>query len=108
MGEERRVEESHPHSIVSYLLRQVFGRPKLRNVLLLDGGDHPLALTSGSRHGCLGGKEMKTWALELDIGKVETERGREGGRGNPYPLIKATNIERLLTRLNIRLFTRVV
>ena len=56
------------------LLRQISGRPELGNVLLLDGGDHPLALTPGSGHGCLSGKEMKTWALELEIGKAETER----------------------------------
>ena len=59
------------------LLRQISGRPKLSNVLLLDGGDHPLALTAGSGHGCLSGKEMRTWALELEIGKAETERERE-------------------------------
>ena len=55
---------------------QVSGRPKLSNVLVLDGGDHPLALTSGSGHGCLSGKEMRTWALELEIEKAETERER--------------------------------
>ena len=59
------------------LLCQIFGRPELSNVLLLDGGDHPLALTTGSGHGCLSGKEVKTWALELEIGKAETERKRE-------------------------------
>ena len=36
---------------VDEFLRQVPGRPKLSNVLLLDGGDHPLALASGSGHG---------------------------------------------------------
>ena len=51
---------------------------------------------------------MRTWALELEIGKAEIERGRERGRGNPYPLIKAANIKRLLTRLKIRLFPRAV
>ena len=30
--------------------RQIPGRPKLGDVLLLDGGDHPLALASGSGH----------------------------------------------------------
>ena len=62
---------------VGDLLRQISGRPELSNVLLLDGGDHPLALTTGSGHGCLSGKEMRTWALELEIGKAETERERE-------------------------------
>ena len=58
-------------------LRQVPGRPKLGDVLLLDGGDHALALTTGSGHGCLSGKEMRTWALELEIGKAEAGRERE-------------------------------
>ena len=83
---------------VGDFLRQVPGRPKLTNVLLLDGGDHPLALTSGSGHGRLSGKEMSTWALGLEIGKTETERGHERGRGSPYPIIKAANIKSLLTR----------
>ena len=56
-------------------LRQISGRPELSNVLLRDGGDHPLALTTGSGHGCLSGKEMRM--LELEIGKAETERERE-------------------------------
>ena len=88
---------------------QLSGRPKLSNVLLLDGGDHPVALATGSGHGCLSGKEMRTWALELEIGKAETEReSMRRGRGDPYPLIKAANIKRLLTRLKIRLFPRAV
>ena len=95
------------HTMVDFV-RQIPGRPKLSNVLLLDRGDHPLALTSGSGHGCLSGKEMRAWALEVEIGKTETERRRERGRGNPYPLIKAMNIERLLAYLKIRLFPRAV
>ena len=62
---------------VGDLLCQISGRPKLSNVLLLDGGDHPLALTTGSGHGFLSGKDMKTWALELEIGKAEMERKHE-------------------------------
>ena len=72
---------------VGDFLRQVPGRPKLSNVLLLDGGDHPLAMTSGSGHGCLSGKEIRTWALELEIGKAETERECEKRKGeslSPY------------------------
>ena len=53
-------------------------------------------------------ENAKAWVLELEIGKAETERGHERGRGNPYPLIKAMNIERLLTRLKIRLFPKAV
>ena len=56
----------------------------------------------------LSGKEMRNWALEFEIGRAETERRREIGRGNPYPLIKAVNIDRLPTRLRIRLFLRAV
>ena len=62
-------------------LRQISGRPGLSNVLLLDGGDHPLALTTGFGHGCLTGKEMRTWALELETGKAETEKEREEEEG---------------------------
>ena len=107
-GLRRGYDLSLSRQAVSDLLRQISGRPKLSNVLLLDGGDHPLALTSGSGHGCLSGKEMRTWALELEIGKAGTERGCERGRGNPYPLVKAANIKRLLTRLKIRLFPMTV
>ena len=56
-------------------------------------------------------KEDENLALEPEIGKAKTERERESvrrGRGNPYPLIKAANIKRLLTRLRIRLFPRAV
>ena len=63
------------------LLRQISGHPELSNVLLLDGGDHPLALTTRSGHGFLSGKEMRTWALELEIGKAETERELEERKG---------------------------
>ena len=69
------------------LFRQISGRPELSNVLLRDGGDHPLALTTGSGHGCWGGKEIGTWALELEVGKAETERKREKRKGeslSPY------------------------
>ena len=37
--------------VVGDFLRQVPGCPKLSNVLLLDGGCHPLALASRSGHG---------------------------------------------------------
>ena len=69
------------------LLCQIFGRPELSNVLLLDGGDHPLALTTRSVHGRLSGKEMGNWALELDIGRAKIERRREERKGeslSPY------------------------
>ena len=56
----------------------------------------------------MSGKEMSTWALELEIGKTETEIRREKGKGSPYLLIKAANIKRLLTRLKIRLPPRAV
>ena len=62
---------------VGDFLHQIPGRPKLSNVLLLDRGDHPLALTTGSGHGYWGGKEIGTWALELEIWEAEVERKRE-------------------------------
>ena len=44
---------------------QVSGFPELRNVLLRNGGDHPLASRSG--HVWSGfAEKMRTWALELD------------------------------------------
>ena len=52
--------------------------------------------------------KARTWALELKSGRAEEERRRGRRRGNPYPLIKAVNIERLPTRLKTRLFPRVV
>ena len=51
VGLRRGDDLSQGRKTVGDLLRQVPGRPKLSNVLLLDGGDHPLALASGSEHG---------------------------------------------------------
>ena len=109
VGLRRGDDLSLGRQAVGHPRRQISGRSELSNVLLLDGGDHPLALTAGSGQGCLSGKEMRTWALELEIGKAETERESvRRGRGNPYPLIKVAYIKRLLTRLKIRLFPRAV
>ena len=49
---------------------------------------------------------MRTWALELEIGRAEEERRRGRRRGNPYPFIKAANIKRLPTHLKTRLFSK--
>ena len=53
---------------MSDVLGQVPGLPELLDVLLLDGGGHPLALRSGSRHGwsAFWVEEMRAWALELE------------------------------------------
>ena len=52
-------------------------------------------------------EQMKSWALELENGRAEKEKAWVK-KGNPYPLIKAVNIERLPTRLKTRLFPRAV
>ena len=95
---------------VGDFFRQIPGLPKLSDVLLLNGGGHPLALPSGSGHGGVlarGGRDEN-----LGAGAREWKgTGRKKvwvKKGNPYPLIKAVNIERLPTRLKTRLFPRAV
>src|SRR4051812_37479726 len=81
---------------VGDLLRQIPGLPKLGDVLLLNGGGHPLALTSGSGHGWVFARSGKD--KNLGTGAQEWKgRGRKKAwvkNRNPYPLIKAVNIER--------------
>src|SRR3989337_408540 len=87
VGLRRGDDLSLGRQAVGNSLRQISGRPKLSYVLLLDEGDHPLALAARSGHGFLSGKEMRTWALELEIEKAETEREREKrkkGSLSPY------------------------
>ena len=49
---------------------QVSGFPELRNVLLHNGGDHPLASRSG--HVWSGfAEKMRTWALELECARMD-------------------------------------
>ena len=49
---------------------QVSGSPRLLDVSLRDGGDHPPASRSG--HGWRRSRwEMRTWALELECAKVD-------------------------------------
>ena len=77
---------------------QVSGFSELRNVLLHNIGDHPLASRSG--HVWIGfAEKVRTWALEL-------ERARMDGKGkkkawvkkrNPYLFIKAVETVRLPT-----------
>ena len=52
---------------MSDVFGQVSGLPELLDVLLLDGGGHPLASSSGSGHdgSAFWAKEMDAWALEL-------------------------------------------
>ena len=52
---------------MSYVFGQVSGLPKLLDVLLLDGGGHPIACRSGHIRKVFAEKE-KAWALELDNG----------------------------------------
>ena len=72
---------------MSDVLGQVPGLSELLDVLLLDGGGHPLA--SRSRHvRNVFAEKVKAWALELENGRAEEEEGM-GEKGNPYHFIKA-------------------
>ena len=77
---------------------QVSGRPELRNVLLLDGGGHPLASRPG--HVWNGFTEkVRTWALELERARMDERRKKKAWvkKGNPYLFIKAVETVRLPT-----------
>ena len=65
---------------VGDFLRQVPSRPKLSNVLLLDGGDHPFALASGSGHGRILAGDVERWGLGRWSSRLERRRQREGVR----------------------------
>ena len=55
---------------------QVSGLPKLCDVLLLNGGGHPLASRSG--HAWNGFTEkVRTWALELKQGRMDEQRRKK-------------------------------
>ena len=93
---------------MSDFLGQVPGLPELHDVLLLDGGGHPLASCSGSGHdwsAFLGGE-----GKSLGVGAREWMGGGRRRRGcekvNPYPLIKAVKVMRLPARLKTRLFPK--
>ena len=79
---------------------QVSGFPELRNVLLRNGGDHPLA--PRSRHVWNGFVEKKrTWALELERVRMDGQ-GKEKAwvrKRSPSPFIKAVETVRLPTCL---------
>ena len=69
---------------------QVSDRLKLGNVLLRDGGGHPLASHSG--HAVNGLMEkVRTWALGLKGARMDEQRRKKGWvkRGNPCLFIKA-------------------
>ena len=51
MGFHGRDNLSRGREMVHDLLGQIPGLPEFLDILLLDGGGHPLALRSGSRHG---------------------------------------------------------
>ena len=68
---------------------QVSGRPKLGNVLLHDGGGHPLASRSG--HAADGPTEkVRTWALGIESVRTDEQRRKKAWvkTGDPYPFIK--------------------
>ena len=63
---------------VSNLLGYIASLPELRDVLLLNGGGHPLASSSGSGHdwsAFSNEEKLKAWALELEDGRTEDEEG---------------------------------
>ena len=57
---------------------QVSGFPKLRDVLLRNGGGHPLASRSGHVQ-CVFAEKMRTWVLELVCARMDV--GEEEGVG---------------------------
>ena len=77
------------------------------NVSLRDGGGHPLALRTGSRHGW-----SVYWRKGLELGhwssRTNGQRRRKawGKKVDPYPLIKAVNVKRPLPGLKICLLPR--
>ena len=79
MGLRGRDDLSLGRKPMGDFLGQISGLPELGDVLLLDGGDHPLALRSGSRHdrsAFLGWKRrgLGRWSLRMD-GQRERRRG---------------------------------
>ena len=79
---------------------QVSGFPELRNVLLRNRGDHPLASLSG--HVWSGFAEKKrNWTLELERVRMDGQ-GKEKAwvrKRSPCPFIKAVETVRLPTCL---------
>ena len=75
---------------------QVSGLPELHNVLLRDGGGHPLASRSGHVwNGCT--EKVRTWALELERARMDGQGKKKAWvkKRNPYPFIKAVETVRL-------------
>ena len=78
----------------------VSGFPELRNVLLYNGGDHPLASRSG--HVWNGfAEKMRTWALELECARMDGHVKKKAWvkKRNPCPFIRAEETIRLPTCL---------
>ena len=71
--------------LVRNICSQVSSFPELRNVLLRNEGDHPLASFSG--HVWSGFTErMRTWALELERTRMDERRKKKAWvkKRNPY------------------------
>ena len=87
---------------------QVSGRLKLVNILLRDGGGHPLASRSG--HAADGPTEkVRTWALGLESARTDEQRRKKAWvkAGDPCPFIKAVKNVRLPTCLSKSLILQV-
>ena len=79
----------HWVTTVRDVVGQVSGFPELRNVLLRNGGDHPLAPRSGHVwNGYM--KKVRTGALELEHARMDVRRKKKAWvrKANPYIFIK--------------------
>ena len=98
MGVEVRNDLPRAWEPVRDICGQVSGFPELRNVLLRNGGDHPLASRSG--HVWNGfAEKIRTWALELECVRMDGQGKKKAWvkKKSRYPFIKAVETVRLPT-----------
>jgi len=98
MGEENdslmrlrsRDDLSRRWKTVADFLGQISGLSQLLDVLLHNGGGHPLASRSGHAWNDFAEK-VKAWALELEREGMDEQRKNKAWvkKGNPYLFIKA-------------------
>ena len=96
MGLRSRDNLSRRRKTVADFLGQIPGRPQLFNILLLDGGGHPLASCSGSGHFrrtfvC---GEMNVGALGLGRRERDEQKEKKAWveRERPFPFIEAMKL----------------
>ena len=76
MGFRRRDDLPCVREPVRNVCGQVSGFPELRNVLLHNGGDHPLASRSGHGWRRLR-RDVRTWALGLECAEMDEQRRKK-------------------------------